>query len=70
MCLVEVLNQFCMFTDGCVAGSELAVSGDCELCAVGTWRSATSGDFCQNCPYGFTTSSPGATSEAACNVGM
>lgn len=60
---------FSNFPDSCRAGTELSVSGTCELCAQGTYKSDDSQDTCQPCPYGFSTQNKGATSVQQCSVG-
>ncbi|XP_076073923.1 uncharacterized protein LOC143045353 isoform X3 [Mytilus galloprovincialis] len=54
--------------NSCRAGTELSVSGTCELCAQGTYKSDDSQDTCQPCPYGFSTQNKGATSVQQCSV--
>ncbi|XP_052070613.1 uncharacterized protein LOC127709241 isoform X2 [Mytilus californianus] len=54
--------------NSCKAGTELSVSGTCELCAQGTYKSEDSQDTCQPCPYGYSTHKKGATSVQQCSV--
>ena len=61
---------FLMFPAGCPVGKELALSGTCELCTVGTYKPDDSSDACTLCPFGFTTASTGATSREDCDVGQ
>ena len=57
------------FSESCPIGSEITVSGACELCKKGTYRAKSEEVACQQCPYGFTTNNTGATSKDLCDIG-
>ncbi|XP_077977609.1 uncharacterized protein LOC144433174 [Glandiceps talaboti] len=54
----------------CVSiGVQLGVSGDCEPCQKGSYRSDPSlQPSCMPCPFGFTTNGTGSTSVDDCNI--
>ncbi|XP_048248139.1 uncharacterized protein LOC124151774 isoform X1 [Haliotis rufescens] len=52
----------------CRLGEELGVTGKCQPCPIGSFRESFLTDFCQLCPYGWTTEKEASTSSTDCSV--
>ncbi|ESO93387.1 hypothetical protein LOTGIDRAFT_119662 [Lottia gigantea] len=52
----------------CKLGEELSVTGECVKCPKGSYRDDLDQEYCQACPYGWSTSDVGSTSISQCTV--